>query len=388
MADEGKQLKVGVPKEVTPGDGRVAMVPSIVPQLTKAGLEVLIEAGAGRDAAFLDDEYKEKGAQICSDRKALFDAADIILQVRGVGANEETGGDDLKMLRKGQILIAFLNPLGNPQAAKQLADAGVTALSMELMPRITRAQSMDALSSMATVAGYKSVLLAANALPRMFPMFMTAAGTVAPARVLVIGAGVAGLQAIATSKRLGAVVHAYDIRPAVREQVQSLGAKFVRLELETEDAEDKGGYAKAMDEEFYKRQRILMAKVVATNDVVISTAAVPGKKAPVLVTEDMVKGMAPGSVIVDLAAEQGGNCELTKAGETVTAHGVTIIGPLNVPATIPYHASQMYAKNIQTFLTHLVKDGQLTLDQADEITAETLVTKDGEVVHPRVQELL
>jgi NAD(P) transhydrogenase subunit alpha len=294
MADEAKQLKVGVPKERFPGDGRVAMVPGIVPHLTKAGLQVMVEAGAGRDAAFLDNEYTEKGAQIVSDRAALFNAADIILQVRGVGANPETGEDDLKQFRKGQTLIAFLDPLGNPQAAKQLADAGVTALSMELMPRITRAQSMDALSSMATVAGYKAVLLAANALPRMFPMFMTAAGTVSPARVLVIGAGVAGLQAIATSKRLGAVVHAYDIRPAVREQVQSLGAKFVRLELDTGDAEDKGGYAKAMDEEFYKRQRVLMAKVVGNNDVVISTAAVPGKKAPVLVTEDMVKGMAPG----------------------------------------------------------------------------------------------
>jgi NAD(P) transhydrogenase subunit alpha len=260
--------------------------------------------------------------------------------------------------------------------------------SLEMLPRITRAQSMDVLSSMATVAGYKSVLFAAETLPKIFPMFMTAAGTIAPARVFVVGVGVAGLQAIATAKRLGAVVSAYDIRPAVKDQVISLGAKFVEMDLETGDAEDKGGYAKAMDEEFYKKQREMMNKVVAENDVVITTAAVPGKKAPILVTEEMVKGMAPGSVVVDLAAERGGNCDLTKPGETVQVHGVSVIGPLNVPSTVPYHASQMYSKNITTFFQNLVKEGKIELNMEDEIIVDTMVTKGGDVVSARVKELL
>ncbi|GAB4321918.1 MAG: Re/Si-specific NAD(P)(+) transhydrogenase subunit alpha [Candidatus Zixiibacteriota bacterium] len=388
MADQETTLNVGIPKETFPGETRVAVAPNALAPLMKSGCRVLLEAGAGVPAGFPDSEYADKGVEIVTDRKQLFDRADLILQVRGYGMNPEAGEADLSLFRKGQTTISMLNPLGKPKLAERLAQTGVTAFSMELMPRITRAQSMDALSSMATIAGYKAVLLAANALPRMFPMFMTAAGTVAAAHVLVVGAGVAGLQAIATAKRLGAVVQAYDIRPAVKEQVQSLGAKFVRLELETESAEDKGGYAKAMDEDFYKRQRALMAKVVANNDVVVTTAAVPGKKAPVLITQDMVEGMASGSVIVDLAAEQGGNCELSKLGETVVHRGVTIIGPANVASSIPYHASQMYGKNIQTFVSHLVKKGVLEINMDDEITRETLVSRDGAVVHPRVKEAL
>jgi len=296
--------------------------------------------------------------------------------------------EDLELTREGQAVVAFLEPLSAAESVKKLAERRLKAFAMELMPRITRAQSMDALSSLATVAGYKAVLLAADHLPRMFPMMMTAAGTVSPARVFVIGAGVAGLQAIATARRLGAVVSAYDVRPAVKEQVESLGGKFVELELETVESEDKGGYAKAMDEEFYRKQREMMTRVVAENHVVITTAAVPGKKAPVLITEEMVKGMTPGSVIVDLAAERGGNCELTRAGETALSHGVTIIGPINLPATVPYHSSQMYSKNISTFLLHLVKEGELVIDLSDEITRETLLTLDGEVLNPRVREIL
>jgi len=291
-------------------------------------------------------------------------------------------------MRRGQALIAAFEPLTATDEVKAVADRGVTLFALELVPRITRAQSMDILSSMATIAGYKGVLLAAAHLPKMFPMMMTAAGTVSPARVLVIGAGVAGLQAIASSKRLGAQVHAYDIRPAVREQVQSLGAKFVEMELDTGQAEGAGGYAKEMGEEFYRRQRELMGRVIAEQDVVISTAAVPGKKAPILITADMVRGMQPGSVIVDLAAERGGNCELTRAGQDVVDNGVTILGPTNLAATVPFHASQMYAKNVQAFLTNMVKDGQLALDGDDEVVVGTMVTRDGKVVHPQVADAM
>ncbi len=291
-------------------------------------------------------------------------------------------------MKAGQIVVGMLDPLWRPEACRELAEQGVAAFSLELMPRITRAQSMDVLSSMATISGYKAVLLAAEALPRMFPMLMTAAGTVTPARVFVVGAGVAGLQAIATARRLGAVVHGYDVRPAVREQVESLGGKFVELPLETAQAEGTGGYAKAMDEAFYRRQREMMAKVVAESDVVITTAAVPGKKSPVLVTAEMVRGMGPGSVIVDLAAERGGNCELSQPDQTVVEGGVSILGPTNLPATIPYHASQLYSKNVVTFLSHLVKDGQLAFDIEDEISRETLVTRDGQVVNDRVRAAL
>lgn len=380
---------VGVPKETFPGERRVALTPGALPALTKASLDVLVEASAGAAAGFADAAYTEKGARIAGSHAQVFAEADVVLQVRSPGAAAEAGAADADLLRSGQAIIGFSEPLGEPAVARAVAERGVSALSMELIPRITRAQSMDALSSMATIAGYKAVLLAADALPRMFPMMMTAAGTITPARVFVVGAGVAGLQAIASARRLGARVEAYDVRPAVREQVESLGAGFVELPLETAGSEDAGGYAKAQDESFYRRQRETMTRVVAGSDVVITTALVPGRTAPVLVTADMVAGMAPGSVVVDLAAERGGNCALTKGGEVVVSeNGVTVLGPTNLPSTVPYHASQMYAKNISTLLLHLVKDGALALDPDDEITAGTLVSHEGRVVHPRVQELL
>ncbi len=378
---------IGVPKETFPGERRVALIPNDVPALVKAGAEVFVEAEAGLSAGYRDNDYTEKGAQIVASRDEIFQKAEVILQVRTLGANPEKGMDDMKRLREGQVVIGFMEPLTAPEPLQELARQKVVAFALELIPRITRAQSMDVLSSQATVAGYKAALLAADTLPRMFPMMMTAAGTILAARVFVVGAGVAGLQAIATARRLGANVQAYDIRPAVKEQVQSLGAKFVELELETEEAEDKGGYAKAMDEEFYRKQREMMTRVVAESDVVITTAAVPGKKAPVLVTEEMIKGMKEGSVIVDLAAERGGNCELTRPGETIQKHGVTIIGAVNLPATIPYHASQMYSKNITNFLKLMIQDGKLNVDVDDEIIKETMVTRDGQIVNARVKEV-
>ena len=371
-------MQVGVPVEQFPGERRVALVPASIAQLKKAGFDVLIERDAGTRAGFADSAYQEKGAQIVAGHADVF-AADVVLQVR-------TG--DAALMRQGQIIIGMADPLGSPDGVRDIAARGVTAFALELIPRITRAQSMDVLSSMATIAGYKAVLLAADTLPRMFPLLTTAAGTVTPAHVFIVGVGVAGLQAIATARKLGAVVEAYDVRPAVKEQVQSVGAKFVELPLDTGQAEDKGGYAKAQDEAFYQRQREMMGRVVAANDVVITTAVVPGKKAPVLVTADMVRGMAPGSVIVDLAAERGGNCELTRADQVVVEHGVTILGPTNLPSTVPYHASQMYAKNITTFLLHLVKDGAVTLDPKDEITRETLIAQGGEVANARVRQAL
>jgi len=369
---------VGVLKETYPGERRVALVPQAVAQLASKGFQVKVEAGAGAAAGFRDEEYVARGAEVMASREAVLQAADVVLRVRA-----DAGG-----LRAGQTVIGFFDPLSEPQRAREFAAAGVSAFAMELLPRITRAQSMDALSSMATVAGYEAVILAAHYLPRLFPMLMTAAGTIAPAKVYVVGVGVAGLQAIATARRLGAVVSAYDVRPAVKEQVLSLGAKFVELPLEAGEAEDKGGYARAMDESFYRRQRELMARVVAENDVVITTAAVPGRKAPVLVTEDMVKSMAPGSVIVDLAVERGGNCEITSPGEVVERHGVTIVGLLNLPSMAPYHASQMYARNIVNFLLHIAKQGSIDFASEDEILRETLVARDGAVVHPRIKELL
>jgi NAD(P) transhydrogenase subunit alpha len=379
---------LGVVKESFPNEARVAMVPALVPQLAKKGIEVVIESGAGVDAGFLDSEYSGKGAKILQSRSEVFGQADVIAQVRALGANPDAGRSDLDLMRSGQALIGVCEPLTEIEADTAIAAKGVTLFSMEMMPRITRAQSMDVLSSMATIAGYKAVLIAANTLPKMFPMMMTAAGTLAPAKVFVVGVGVAGLQAIATAKKLGALVEAYDVRPAVKEQVQSLGAKFVELELETTGAEDAGGYAKELGEEFYRKQREMMVKVVAASDVVITTAAIPGKKAPILVTEEMVTGMRSGSVIIDLAAERGGNCELTVAGEVVDFNGVKIVGPINIPATIPHHASQMYAKNIATFLLHLTEEGKLVIDTEDEITAGTLIAHGGKVVHPRVLEAM
>jgi H+-translocating NAD(P) transhydrogenase subunit alpha len=374
-------------KETFPGERRIALIPASVPALVKAGLEVHVQGGAGESAGYPDGQYAEKGAAIAPRRNETF-AADVLLLVRAAGANPVAGQADLPSMREGQTVIGLCNPLGAPQAAREIAARGVSLFALELLPRITRAQSMDVLSSMATIAGYRAVMLAASALPKMFPMMMTAAGTLSPTRVFVVGAGVAGLQAIATARRLGALVSAYDVRPAVKEQVQSLGAKFVEMELETAQAEAKGGYAQQMGEAFYRKQRELMARVVAEHDVVITTAAIPGQKAPLLVTAEMLDGMAPGSVIVDLAAEFGGNCELTRPDQTIVEHGVTILGPTNTPSDIPYHASQMFSKNIATFLLHLVKDGRLQIDTEDEITRETLVARDGRVVHPRIVALL
>jgi NAD(P) transhydrogenase subunit alpha len=377
---------VGVPKESYPGERRVALVPKTVPSLTKAGLQVVIETGAGTEAGYPDSQYAEKGVTILPNRAAVFGAADVVVQVLCYGSNDLTGKEDLPLFRRGQVLIGFLRPRGSAEVLRQIAATGVTSFAVELIPRTTRAQSMDALSSMATICGYKAVLIAADTLPRMFPMFTTAAGTITPARVLVIGAGVAGLQAIATARRLGAVASAYDLRPAVKEQVQSLGGRFVELPVEAKDAEDAGGYARAQDESFYARQRELLGQVVAESDVVITAAVVPGKRSPILVTAEMVKRMAPGSVIVDLAAERGGNCELTHKGETVIEHGVTIIGRINYASGTPYHASQMYARNLTTFLLHLVKDGKLDLNLQDQIIRETLLTHEGELVNEQVRQ--
>jgi NAD(P) transhydrogenase subunit alpha len=379
---------IGVARETYPGERRVALVPASVAALKKLGGEVRVEAGAGVAAGHTDDAYRAAGAEIVTDRRQLFDAADVVLQVRTLGANPDAGRADLDLVHENLVVIGTADPLGNPQAAKELADRGVTLFAMELIPRITRAQSMDVLSSMATIAGYKAVLLAADRLPKMFPMMMTAAGTLTPAKVFVIGAGVAGLQAIASARRLGAVVHGYDVRPAVKEQVESLGAKFVEMPLATGDAEGAGGYAKQLDEEFYRKQRELMAQTVAASDVCITTAAIPGKKSPVLVTADAVRGMAPGSVIVDLAAERGGNCELTRPDETVVEVGVTILGPTNLPSEVPADASQMYAKNLTNFVTLISRDSKVYLNLEDQVVRETLAAHRGEVVHPRLRELL
>jgi NAD(P) transhydrogenase subunit alpha len=380
---------IGVAKETLPGEKRVALIPAVLPLLAKRGVAVQIEAGAGAQAGYPDQEYADKGATIVPDRRTLFSQADVLAQVNTFGANPEAGRGDLMLLRQGQVVIGLADPLGAPERARELSQRGVTAFGLELMPRITRAQSMDVLSSMASLAGYRAVLIAAMELPRIFPMMMTAAGTIKPAHALVMGVGVAGLQAIATAKRLGALVSAYDVRPAVKDQVQSLGGKFVDLGLDTAGAEDKGGYAREQSEDFLRRQREAMTRVVAGSDVVITTAAIPGKRSPILVTADMVKAMTPGSVIVDLGAERGGNCELTQSGKTVVEHGVTIVGPLNLASTVPYHASQMYSKNLATFLEHLLdKEGKLVVNTTDEITSGTLLCQGGELVHSRLRELL
>ncbi len=377
---------VGVLKETYPNEKRVSLVPSEVQRLKKKGVEVLVEKGAGERAGFPDEEYSEAGARLAS-REEVFESSQIILKVRGLLADRENFLEEADRYA-GKVLIGFLEPFAVGELLDRVKAINLTAFAMELIPRTTRAQSMDALSSMATVAGYKAVLIGANLLPKMFPMLMTAAGTVLPAKVFVVGAGVAGLQAIATAKRLGAVVQAYDIRPAAKEQVLSLGAKFVELGLESEQAEDKGGYAKAMDEEFYRRQREMMKEVVGESDLVITTAMVPGKRAPVLVTEEMVRGMKPGSVIVDLSAERGGNCELTVPGETVEKHGVRIVGVMNLPSEVPHDASQMYSKNVANFLNLLIKDGEFHIDLEDDIVRETLLLREGELVSERIRELV
>ena len=380
---------IGIPSEIKAGEKRVAMSPANVQSLTDKSVKVLIQAGAGSAAGYPDAEYTGAGAQVTTDRAELFASADIILQVQSFGSNNENSESDLALLRKGQLVVGMMDPLASPKAAQAVADKGATAIALELVPRISRAQSMDVLSSMATLAGYKAVLMGASAAPRIFPMLMTAAGTLQPARVLIMGVGVAGLQACATAKRLGAVVEAYDVRPAAREQIISVGAKPVELDLDTGESEGAGGYAKEQGEDFLRRQRELMTEVVAQQDIIITTAAIPGAKSPILVTEDMVKAMKPGAVIVDLAAERGGNCDLTEQGKTVVAHDVTILGPENVPSDLAYHASQMLGKNMQTLLELIIdEEGNLNLDFNDEIVAGTVVAHQGEVPHPHMRKLL
>jgi H+-translocating NAD(P) transhydrogenase subunit alpha len=385
MPADSSVLTVGVPRETSDQERRVALVPSDVRSLKKAGFEVLIETNAGLQAGFGDAQYLQQGAQIVAEHSGL-QAADVILHVRAGGADPQHPFAVGESLREGQILVALCDPLSDPRPIAALADRHVTTFALELLPRITRAQSMDVLSSMGTIAGYKAVLLAANASPRMFPMMMTAAGTLTPAKVFVVGAGVAGLQAIATARRLGAIVHAYDVRPAAREQIQSVGGKPVDFGLES--AAGQGGYARAMDEDFYKRQQAAMAKVVVECDVVITTAAVPGKRAPILITTEMLAGMMPGSVLVDLAAERGGNCEATRAGETIDVGGVLVLGPVNLPATVPHHASQMFSRNITAFLVLLKKNGLPAVDMQDEIVRDTLITRDGQVVNSQIRDRL
>ena len=381
-------MTIGVPTETSPGERRVSIVPVGVSNLVKAGCTVRVCAGAGREAGISDADYEEAGATVVQERGSVFDESDVIVQVRGGGANPDSGMADVERLREGQALIGFLEPLSAPAEIKALSNRRATACAMEFIPRTSRAQSMDALSSQANIGGYKAALVAAEYLPRLFPMMMTAAGTITPAHVFVVGVGVAGLQAIATCKRLGAVIQAYDVRPAVKEQVQSVGARFVELELDTADSEGSGGYAQAMDEQFYAKQREMMARVVSENDVVITTAAVPGKPAPVLVTEDMIKSMRPGSVVIDLAAERGGNCEITEPGRTVVKHGVTLVGEVNLPSTVPFHASQMYSNNIVNFLKLMINDGALDVGIDDDIVQGATVTRDGEIVNEQVSALL
>jgi NAD(P) transhydrogenase subunit alpha len=387
-SDAPSARTVGVPVENFPGERRVAIVPANVAVLKKAGIDVIIQSGAGNEAGYPDADFEASGAEIVSDRNDVFSRSDIVLQVRTAGANLEAGVEDRNRLRDGQTLIGMCDPLAGAEVMQDVAERGVTSFAMELLPRITRAQSMDVLSSQASIAGYKAVLAAAAQIPKMCPMMMTAAGTIAPARFFVLGAGVAGLQAIATAKRLGAVVWSYDVRSAVKEEVLSLGARFLEIDLVKTEDKQSGGYAKEMDEEFYRRQREAMMKVIAESDVVITTAAIPGRKAPVLVTEEMVEAMPPGSIIIDLAAETGGNCALTKAREVITEHGVTIDGTINIPTTVPYHSSQMYGKNLTTFLLYLIKEGTLDGAAGDEIVQGTMVTRGGEVVNARVRDVL
>ena len=387
MADEAS-LSVGVPKETFPGERRVALTPNALPALTKVGLRIIVESGAGAEAGFFDEAYRQHGAEVGSRADAF--GADIVLQVRTYPANPDAGKADLDLLRPDQLVIGLANPLANPEGVAELARRKVTGFAMELVPRITRAQSMDALSSQANIGGYKAVIRAARLLPKMMPMMTTAAGTIPPAKVFVLGVGVAGLQAIATARRLGAVVQAFDVRPETKEQVESLGAKFVEVPLDTSEAKGTGGYAREQSEDFLRRQRELLAKVVAASDVVITTAQVPGRKAPVLVTADMVRGMAPGSVIIDMAAGQGGNVELSEPDTEVVVNGVTIDGPTNLPSTVPVHASMTYAKNLTAFLMNMYsgKERVLKIDPDDEIVRESLVTRGGEVTNARVRQAL
>lgn len=376
---------IGVVKETFAGERRVALTPDVLPLLIKAGLEVLIESGAGDAAGFPDNEYEAKGAQIVADKSAVFGRADVVCQVRAFSANTDAGHGELAMMRSGQVIIGLAEPLTTLEPIQKIAVTGVRLFALELIPRTTRGQAMDVLSSQATIAGYKAVALATNTLAKMFPMMMTAAGTIRPVKAFIIGAGVAGLQCIASAKRAGAIVSAFDVRPEVKEQIESLGAKFV--EIEVADASGEGGYARELTEDEKKTQRELMADTVADSDVVITTAAVPGKKAPMLISSDVVNRMKPGSLIVDMAAERGGNCESTRPDETVVQNGVTILGPTNMASTIPYHASQMFSKNVSNLLKLLVKDGELSIDMKDDIIAGTLETDGGEIIHPMAREV-
>ena len=377
-------MKVGIPKETFPGEKRVAISPASLPSLIKSGIEVLVESGAGDSAGYPDSAYASKGATIVLSRPAVF-AADAIAQVRAAGENLVNGANDLQWMRPGQWIVASCDALSNRDSVEAIAKTGASLFALELIPRITRAQSMDILSSQATIAGYRAVLTAAMELHKLFPMMMTAAGTLSAAKIFVLGAGVAGLQAIATSKRMGGIVYGYDLRTACREQVESLGGKFVELQIANSNSEDKGGYAKAMDEDFYRQQREQLAQTVAQCDVVITTAAIPGRKSPLLVTAEAVRSMQPGSVVIDLAAQRGGNCELTLADQRVMDSGVTILGPTNIASDAAYHASLMFGNNVTKFLQNMVKAGQATINMEDEIVRETMVTRDGQVVHPKLQ---
>ncbi|NOY57612.1 MAG: Re/Si-specific NAD(P)(+) transhydrogenase subunit alpha [Calditrichaeota bacterium] len=380
-------MKIAVPKEIVPGERRVALVPNALGKLTKAGFEIFVEKGAGEGSCYSDKEYEEAGARIAKSPEELYKDAKVILKVRPPVVSGKKGNNELDLMPEGSVLICFLETLRNPQVAGELAKRKITSFSMDTIPRISRAQSMDALSSQASAAGYKAVLIAARTIRKFLPMLTTAAGTIPPAKVFIIGAGVAGLQAIATARRLGANVEGFDIRPAAKGEVESLGARFVDAQLE-EDTEAEGGYAKEVSEEAKKREHQVLHDHVAAADIVITTAQVPGKKAPVLVTRDMIEAMKPGSVLVDLAVEQGGNIELSKPGESVDVNGVTIIGPDNLTSEMSVHTSQMYARNIITLLLHLTKEGQLQFDFDDEITAESCITHNGEIVHERTKELL
>ena len=375
-------MKVGIPKEIVLDERRVALVPEAVGTVVKAGTEVHVEVGAGEGAFIPDRAFEEAGATLVPDARALLSQAEVVLKVQAPALNTALGAHEVEMMREGAVLITFLQPQSDPDLVKRLAERKITSFSMDYIPRIARAQKMDALSSQSTVAGYKAVLIAASSLGKFFPMLVTAAGTVPPAKVLILGAGVAGLQAIATARRLGAMVQAYDIRPAVKEQIESLGGSFLAFDLVGEQTEDAGGYARELTGESQEREKVLLGRHVPQADIVITTALIPGRRAPILITGEMVQEMKTGSVIVDLAAEMGGNCELTEPGRTVTKHGVIIHGQLNLPSTMPFHASQMYSRNISSLLLHLVRNGTLELDFNDPITNDTCVTHEGRVRNP------
>ena len=380
-------MVIAVPKEILPGENRVACVPDVVSKFIKAGFELQVEKDAGLSAGFTNAMYESAGAKVIDNLNELYSSAEIVLKVQRPLDHPEAGKHELDLMKEGTILITFLYPLNHSDLAKKCAEKKINVISMDMIPRTTLAQKMDALSSQANIAGYKSVIMCANALGKIFPLMMTAAGTISPAKVVIMGAGVAGLQALGTAKRLGAVVEVSDIRSAVKEEVQSLGGKFIEVQTD-EDMQDEGGYAKEASKEFLKKQKELIFKHVTDADIVITTALVPGKKAPVLVTEEMVKNMKPGSVILDMAVEFGGNCEVSVIGKTVKKHNVTIIGEPNLPSLVPTHSSDMYAKNILSLVTHIGKEGKVELNLEDEIVQGSLITNNGEVIHQRIKDLL